>query len=359
MSKVHWTGHPFVDAGLSALAAVARVQQLGHLMAKHLDEAVKQLKRILLSDQALGLGVKKAFARTAMSYLFPNSELVNPMHWRSDKTPLQNANNVRQKFSKALEEDLKRAKRCLQSDGGDAICYACGERRPAEAMVTMRKDKMPLLEGIVNFYPALAFGVQICGLCALAVRFLPLSVMRTGTKNRMWFLHAQSLPITATIARTYGWEHFNRLIAKDEPLDFFSSWETAGDAGMVLYLLCELLERYGDVLIETYQNPLPTTAYLFSNSNRGGFIQPLPIPNELLLFLAKLQLQSQRAFRRFWRELLQIPASLSKGEREARIKFVQLTANCLLNVQSIIAKCLDHNTPKLRGGWRGHRLYLK
>ncbi|MDK2882755.1 MAG: CRISPR-associated protein Cst1 [Bacillota bacterium] len=63
---------------------------------------------------------------------------------------------------------------------------------------------MPLLEGIVNFYPGFACGVRICGLCALAVRFLPIAVMRTGAQNRLWFLHTQSLPMAVAIARTDG-----------------------------------------------------------------------------------------------------------------------------------------------------------
>lgn len=45
MAGVHWTGHPFVDAGLAALAAMAKVQDLKDLTGEHLEEAVKALKR--------------------------------------------------------------------------------------------------------------------------------------------------------------------------------------------------------------------------------------------------------------------------------------------------------------------------
>ncbi len=358
MGKVQWTGHPFVDAGLAAIAAVVKGRQLEELNLQHLQKAVEELERVLLSDQALGLGVQKAFARSAMSQIFPNSELVNPSNWRGG-TEEEKAQNVRQRFRAALQADLQKAILCLQNEEGEEICYACGEQRPSEAMVIVRKDKMPLLEGIVNFYSAFAYGVRICGLCALATRFLPISVLRTGVYNRLWFLHTHALPVATKISERYGWQHFNSLIAKNETLDFFSRWETAGDAGTVLYLLCELLDEFGDTLRQVYEHPLPTTAYIFSNDNRGGFITALPIPNELLIFLARLQIWSPSALKRFWRELLQVPEGLQKQALEARIRFVQLIAHRLLNMESILNACLDYDTPKLWGGWIGHRLYLQ
>jgi len=379
MAAIHWTGHPFVDTGLAALAASVGVRRLGDLTPSHLQAACDELKRVLLSDQALGIGVEKSFLSSSMSQLFPNSEFVNPSPWsvklndgkRRDVRKLvhsaalipaewqQVIDEAKNAIYKALQADLQRAQQCLQSASGDEICFACGELRPGDAMVTVRKDKMPLLEGIVNFYPAFAYGVRICGLCALAVRFLPFSVLRVGEGKRLWFLHTQALSVASTIARTYGWEHFRRAISANNALDFFSSWQTAGDAGTVLYLLCELLERFGDQLREVYLHPLPTTAYLFSNDNRGGYVQALSIPNELLFFLAKLQSYSASAFRRFWRELLEVSADSPRKERNARIRFVQSIARQLLSGEQIIGRCLDDEAPKLMGGWSGHRLYLQ
>ena len=357
-TKIRWTGHPFVDAGLAAIAAIAKVKRLEDLTLQHLQQAVSELERILLSDQALGIGVGKAFARSALSQVFPNSELVNPSNWKG-KTEEEKAENVRQKFHTAIQADLQRAILCLQSNGGDEICYACGEKRPTEAMVTVRKDKMPLLEGIVNFYPAFAHGIRICGLCALATRFLPMAVLRTGVYNRLWFLHTHALPVAAKIAEQYGWQHFNRLIVVNAPLDFFSRWETAGDDGTVLYLLCELLYKFGDELRQVYEHPLPTTAYVFSNDNRGGYVSAIPVPNELLVFLYLLQITSPMAFQRFWLELLQVSETLQGQTKKERVRFVQLIAHRLVNMESILGSCLEHDTPKLLGGWIGHRLYLR
>jgi len=97
MERVRWTGHPFVDAGLSAIAAVTGVSDVKDLEAGHLEHAAAELERVLLSDQALGVGVEKSFARGALSQIFPNSELVNPSNWRG-RTPEEKAENVRRKF---------------------------------------------------------------------------------------------------------------------------------------------------------------------------------------------------------------------------------------------------------------------
>ncbi len=360
MTEVHWTGHPFVDAGLAALAAAAQVERLEALTPQHLQRASEELKQVLLSDQALGIGVERAFSgpKKTLRLLFPNSELDNPSNWKGN-TPEQKIESAKRKFCESLTDDLQRAVQCLQSDGGDVVCLACGEQRPANVMVLVRKDKMPLLTGIVNFYAAFTYGVSLCGLCALALRFLPISVLRTGIHNRLWFLHTQSLPIAAKLAERYGWQHFARAIARNETLDFFSRWETAGDAGTVLYLLCELLDEFADQLRKLYESPLPTTAYVFSNDLQKPYIQPLPIPNELLVFFAKLQVLSKDAFRRFWCELLQVPSDLTEKERKARAGFVQPIAQRMLNGSPLIANCLDDETPKLQGGWVGHRLYLQ
>ena len=37
MRQVHWTGHPFVDAGLAALAAAVDIRELGDLSPSHLN----------------------------------------------------------------------------------------------------------------------------------------------------------------------------------------------------------------------------------------------------------------------------------------------------------------------------------
>lgn len=372
MAYVTWTGHPFVDAGLAALAALAQVRSLEDLRLEHLQEATHKLQSVFLSDQALGVGVEPAFVSGPLSQLFPNSEIVNPSPFlvdvngkrrdvrrlSSEVSPEERQaviSKVREKFRQALERDLRCAATCLSGEG-EALCTICGRRVPKDAVTFVRKDKMPLLEGIVNFYPAFSWGIQVCGLCTLALRFLPFSVMRAG--NRLWILHMQSLPVAARIATRYGWQHHNFAIAQNRPLDFFGNWETVGEDSTILCVLCELLEEFAYEVRVAYENPLPTVAYIFSNDNRGGYIRAVHIPNAILTFLAKLQHTSVEAFRRFSRELFHVPRGLSRQEYSERAKFVQETAHRLLAGENIVSCCLIDETESLAGGWVGHRLYL-
>ena len=345
LRKVRWTGYPFVDAGLAAIAAAAQVQELEDITVDKLQSAVDELLRILLSDQSLGIGVERSFARGALSQVFPNSELVNPSNWKKD---------VKRKFEDAVRSDLARARIALQA-GGEGVCSLCGRRCPPDAIVSVRKDKTPLLEGIVNFYPAFDYGVTICGICALALRFLPFSLLKVGGSNRLWFLHTQQTPLAVSIAKQYGWTHFNNSIAQNSALDFYSSWQTAGEAGTVLYLLCEMLTLMSNQPRQNYQHPLPTTAYIFSNDNRGGYLSALPIPSEIMIFLAKLQVVSHSAFQRFWKELLQVAGN----GKDKSTQSVRSVADRILHGKAIVSSCLDNETPKLRGGWLAHRLYLE
>jgi CRISPR-associated protein Cst1 len=345
-----------VDAGLAAIAAVAKVQDLAQLTPKRLEQAAKELKRVLLSNQSLGVGVEKSFAKGALSQLFPNSELVNPSNWKG-KTSKQKVISVRQKYQHAIDLDLQRAKACLQGAGSE-LCRICGNRCPADAALVVRKDRVPLLVGNVNFYSALSAGLLICGLCAFALRFLPMAVLRTSGYKRLWFLHTQLLPVATEIARKYGWQHFDQCIAQHTGLDFYGDWETFGDAGTVLYLLCELLNNFSHQLRNIYLSPIPTTAYLFSNDNRSSYVQALPIPNDLLRLFAKLQARSTSSFERFWHDLLKVPKSLSKDQLKIRTRFVQVVADRMLRTEQIIGACLDPETPQLLGGWEAHRLYL-
>jgi len=283
---------------------------------------------------------------------------VNNSNWKG-KTPEEKAENVRRKFRQSLADLLKRAKLSLKESDGEEVCTACGRRCPPEAMVFVRQHTMPLFSGIVNFYPALAHGGLLCGLCALAVRFFPLSVMRTGAYNRLWFLHSQDIPLAKAVSRRYAWDHFHRLIALNEALEFFSGWETAGDAATVLSLFFELLQEMGDQLKEIWESSLPITAYIFSNDNRSSFVHPIPIPNEILRFLAYLSVEPTGASARLWKELLYVASDLDKNERKDRISFVNNIAQNILDLKPILPPCLDDETPRLWGGWVAHRLYLQ
>lgn len=355
MGKIYWTGHPFVDAGLASIAAVLKVNDLREIEPDSLSRAVKELKRVLLSNQSLGLGANKSFAKGTLRALFPDSELANPSSWKG-KTEEEKAKNASAKFSEAIDKELKAALSCLSKEG-EETCSTCGRRCSMENTFLVRKDKMPLLKGIVNFYPAFSYGVRICGVCALALRFLPMSTIRIG--GALWILHTQELALAKKISELYGWNHLNKSIAKNEPLSFFSRGQAYDEKSPILQVLLELLIEHPQELRQAYESPLPTTAYIFSNDNRGGYLQPIQIPNELLIFLSKFQVLNSRAFIEFKKELLDIPDNLEKEELKKRKNFVKEIAKRIIDKESIIKECLVDDAERLIGGWLGHRLYLQ
>lgn len=322
----------------------------------HLKVACRELERIMTSDQALGLNLDRAFAKSSLSQVFPNSELVNPSNWKNGP------DGVRRKYRDALDQDLKRAIAAVRDQSASLQrCVVCGDLRPAETFSPLRRDRLPLTSGAVNFYPGLAFGVELCGLCTLALRFLPLSVLRAGEGGRIWFLHCQELTVSGKIAEQYGWQHFNKQISAGQALDFYGEWRSAGVEGAVVRLLFQLLRQFPNQLRAIYELGIPAIAYVFSNDNRGGYVDALPIPATLLDFLQSLLLESKQAFQDFEHQLLDLPPDLDKRKADARRGFVQNIAQRMLRAEPLLSQCLvstGDEGKQLLGGWIGHRLYL-
>ena len=150
---VGWTGHPFVDAGLAGLVAATDRTSPAEIDVAAVDQAVRRLSEVLLSDQALGVGVEFNFATGPLRFLLPNSELVNPANWRgsTDEAKLE---SVRARFRQGVQKDRDLALACLNGGGGGVACGVCGRARPAEAFTEVRQYQLPLALGAVNFYPS-------------------------------------------------------------------------------------------------------------------------------------------------------------------------------------------------------------
>lgn len=358
LQPVRWTGHPFVDAGIAAMCAAVGLRQPGELTSEHVVQAVGRLKRVLLSDQALGVGTDRNFATGPLSFVFPNSELVNPSHWRGGSQE-EKAALARQKFLGSLEDELADALACVDAPAsGGQVCPMCGRRCPGGGMRELRKNHLPLALGIVNFYPAFQPGMRTCALCALALRFLPLSTMNAGGQ-RLWILHSQADGVAAGVSRRYGWEHFERAIATRTAVDFYRFGSTGRGAAPVVYLMFELLEQFGPEVQAAYQRPYSTVAYFFINDNRRGYVEALPIPSRLLQVLYRLRVRSRHAYRRFWHELLTVDSSMTPADRQGRERFVEWVAYRLIRGEPVAGACLREDPMHVLGGWEGHRLYLE
>ncbi|MCS6829096.1 MAG: hypothetical protein NZ749_00480 [bacterium] len=325
-----FTGNPFVDAGIAAMCAASGVDAPEQLDMDAVHRAVETLYRVLLSDSAfVRREPYKVFATSTMSMLFPNS----PLPQASFPTP----EKKREKYRERVENLLWLL--TAESQNADSLCFACG--RPALLHVGI--DRFPLMgsEILLNFHPMHTGGHPICAFCALAVQFLPFSVMQTKTEGgRLWFVHTPEATLSTTIVRDYTLPHLERLVAAGEPLRFLGNWACPGENGAIVSLLNEVAQQHATTL-ERVQSPV--SVFLFSNDLRGQFLQRIPIPHQLLVFLNALQPYARR---RFEEEVL-------RGSRGMKV------AGNMLSAQPIIEHCLQYEERQLSGGWDFHQLYAR
>ncbi len=325
-----FTGNPFVDAGIAGMCAAAEVDSPAQLGKGAVRQAVETLYRVLLSDSAFKQQPPyKCFATSTMAMIFPNSPLPQASYPQND--------TKREKYRERIDGLLEHLD--APSDPTSDTCFACGQ----PTNLRFGKDQFPLMGSVdlVNFHPNLGAGHSVCAFCALAVQFLPFSLLQTKAEGgRLWFLHSMDPALAVLIPRKIVLPQLAAQVAAGEALRFPGQWACSGENGAVLSLLHEIGKRFADVFEQVES---PVSVYLFSNDNREQFLHRVPVPRRLLLFFNALQAYPQ-AREQFEQELL------PKGNR---------IAEPMLHTLKLIHLCLDNDAPKLLGGWQFHRLYLE
>lgn len=327
----HFTGNPFVDAGMAGMCAAADVEGPEQLDLAAIRKAVNTLFAVLLSESAfIEKPPYKAFATSRMAMIFPNS----PLPQASFNTP----DKKREKYRERIQLLLDKIENAGESTG--VLCFVCGQ----PASIHVGNDHFPLVGSVsrLNFHPMLEPGDAVCAFCALCVQFLPFSLMQTKAEGgRPWFIHSTEAQLSVTIAKDYGLSHLQTLVAAGEPLRFWGNWAGAGERAAVVSLLYEFGGRHARLL---EQSTYPVTAFLFSNDSREQFLDYIHVPHRLMLFFNTLQVYPE-ARERFEKELL-------------RSSFSNILAAKMLEERSVLGQCLT-NEGRLLGGWMFHRLYAQ
>lgn len=313
---------------MCAAAGVGAPEQLG---SEEIQRAVQRLFAVFLSESAfVDVPPYKRFATSTMAMIFPNS----PLPQASYRHPDQKRRKYREFIEKALGA-------CVQPNTVEGeSCFVCGNR----AAFHLGIDAFPLMASRSqrNFHPLHHLGEPLCAFCALAVQFLPFSLMQTrGEGGKLWFIHTLDASIAVTVAREFGIGHLSRLVAAGEPLRFYGTWACPGEKGAIVSLLSALGEHYA-TLLESARYPV--SAFLFSNDMREQSLQHVPILHQLLGFFNLLQ-GFPEAARRFRTEILQQERLGTKAASE------------MLQAKPLIGMCLLHDVLRLFGGWTFHRLY--
>lgn len=329
-----FTGNPFVDAGIAGMCAAAEVSCPEQLDQQAIEHAVKTLLQVMTSESAF---VKKepykVFATSTMAAIFPNSPHPQPSYPTPAKKSEKYQERIQEYLSAMQEKDAQAAETCFAC-GGTASCRVGLDRFP---LIGSDKDRL-------NFHPMLGQGHPICGFCALAVQFLPFSLLQTRAEGgRLWFLHTLEAGLAIAVARDFTFKAMMGQMAAGEPFRFYGDWACPGEEGAIISLLLFLSKEHAEQLAEC---ETPVSALVFSNDNREQSLQQIVIPHVLLRFFEALRYYPE-ARRRFEQELLRVP------------KVGTSTAVQMLGQQSLIRSNLlhDQSPPTLRGGWQFHRLY--
>lgn len=338
--EIRFTGNPFVDAGIAGMCAAADVNKPEELKKSDIEYAVKRLISYLTSSLAIEPLPKpdnpkkmSAFATSEMSAILPNGPLANPANKPKDK-PI--------KYKKYVNDLLS----LLYIDGntGDN-CFICGRN----ANLVAQKTNFPLVDSIDrrNFHPGLNPGHPICAFCALAIQFLPLSILRTSIGGKFWFIATMDSYIAIEMARNFTLSSMDESISKKERIGFFGNWDMPGYSSSVVNAIIFITgERYKLGMNDTN---FPVQAFFFTNDNRSPELDVRNIPNKLFRYFSILRLTSNH-FNEFLHELLY-------KEKIGEITCKRMLLSDHIGKGNVVKQ--GEGVYKLLGGWIAHRLYME
>jgi len=341
-----FTGQPFVDAGIAGMCAAAGVTLPVELDAETIRKATQELFRLMTSTSAFAEKVigtkKKIFATSEMSVIFPNGPHANPSGKPNDKSG-RYKNKVQAKLDAVIANETV----------GSESCFVSGNN----ASFRLGNDEFPLVDskGKRNFHPGHVEGHAVSAEVALALEFFPLSVLRSGTDEGLfWFVHTADENLAIACAQLTH-KRMNELIARGEKLGFFGDWRVAsrGQEASFIGLIRDITQPGGQGLLKNRYlktAEFPVTAYVFSNDNRSPEITAQDLPHELFSYFNALH-GSEEGVNRLNHEVLMNDQTCWRVSR-AMLKRETIVFYCCI-------PATEKTAARLRGGWEAHALYAK
>jgi CRISPR-associated protein Cst1 len=257
--KFRWTGHPFVDAGLTGILLYCKKQCLEELTDDDIDNAIEFVSKLYSTD---------GWVKYIHGKVFPNSGLLmaNPS-MKKNRTPENIANRLKELYYNHINKK------------GDITCSICGKKVNMVDMDIYR-SVFPLLGSgdTANFFHSgRVKGETICADCLFLVQFMPIVSYSVGGRS--------------LIIHTYPYEKNLNLL--EEPLDFVIESKIVSDAkkfkrpiNFLFHKICELARKVESN--DKYWKNIEITAYYFKCGNRSGeqLIDIFNIPNPIIKFIA-------------------------------------------------------------------------
>lgn len=323
-------GNPFVDAGVSAICAwLGPGTQPEEIATEDLQILINQFAPIYCTPE----WIKNLYS------IFPNSPVTYTARGSND--------SVTKLVSKWSNWCKKIAP---MSKTGD--CLGCGRRVTMEKLLT--KTDVPLTGSgsLRNFFPLFSDGQGYCAACALAVQFVPLSLVSSGGKFLM--LHSNGWRVQRKWSQICVSDIQSRA-ARNEITGCFSPGYINPRNGL-FYMARQLIDYEERRATEN----ITMQIFYFSNYNQGPELEIFHLPAPVFRFL---RYAYQTEFRRPWQRIVRsgyryVKWDKVESEEDYKNK-INLIYEFLLQGRSILRFFINKPTRKARSNWELLSLYLK
>jgi len=312
-----WTGHPFTDAGLTALLLLSGKEKPEELTEKDVENAVEFASRLYAR--------KEWSSGYIHAMMLPNSGIL-----------MANPSMSKKRTSEAIKANLL-ALLSEPEDPNAPICEICG-RRHARPKPVYRSD-FPLVGtgGVPNYFPSGKDGANICSHCLFLAQMMPLVAYRL---SRVLVIHAYPYELMLEFHR--------------EALDDVRKTELASVARNFRRPENFLFEKLIDIGTRLETGRLENasiTLYSFVNNNQGQEVDVIYIPNPVLRFVAF----AARVDRKGWNNIVTMGwRRRPSGDEveEFKRRYPNDVYARLLSGKSILPYFIDPHSRRANSKWR-------
>lgn len=301
--KYNLTGNPFVDTGILTI--------LAHVSAKNNDVILDDLTPEILTE-AMGEGEDfgkwlaksnrqlNAFVMTCL-----NSSLVN-----SSNNPSLKKNKNKQwgvldekdsgwrlyikNLRELYDETLSLAVLSENELNSQPVCESCGDRPATKVLKSIGRDFFPLAGSIGNdaqALPAASRAPRVCGLCLIAIQWLPLGAMIFNSKLGCFQFTEPKLSQYA-VNKVYR-ENKSRLDVTKVSDKTASYGAGEGATPATLLLLDVLQELHKNINREKLSRGTSLNIWAFSNFGADAYCNVIEINNPALQFLWNVAIENK------------------------------------------------------------------
>jgi len=306
----HFTGNPFVDAGIMTLCALSSKDDPLELGLSDVTRHVRKLPKLYL--------------RWKLGALFTqNSKFSNPAIPFKDRE---------RRYALYLNDLLKQVRPASQN----GTCMACGSRQADTERVFREVHPLTGSGDLVNYFSFFEEGLPLCAACVLALQFAPFYLISKG--GRLILVHSHNTRLMLNLATRRTVPYVKGLIAAGGELAFYAPKDYLGRedqeflVNLVYKVILPLGELYGLTAIRMYS---------FRNSGQRNELDYLDLPAQVFKFLEEAY---TGGLNQSLHELF---------ERSSPDMYRRLVAG-----ESVQHSFIDRKGRTIIGGWELFELYL-